>query len=569
VTPPLRKQIKTRSLPGSIMRLRGSLFRWRLARARSRLGRFRFRASRFLFVPPHLHLADPSVAADFMAGQIVLAGRSLLTGGRSVFDLAMPSLNFAIALNGFDWLRHFDATGSTQIRAGAKQIVAQWMDRREAGSLPIAEMPACVPRRVIAWVTHSALLAEGVDFATYRRLLDHLARDAAMLRLMAASRATGMLRLESAIALLFHALALNRRKADIVDAESQLLTACRSCIAPDGGPANRDAGTAVRVAADLIPLLALYRARQRATPEVLGPLLLRLISFIRMMQQPDGGLALFSNAGLVMRDLVAQVTQFGKGQAARLESARETGYERLEDEHGIVIADAGRLPEPVFATAAGASALAFEFSTKADRIIVNCGMPPSAQGESRESFRHGAAYSTVLIDNEALVRLEPCQSIFSDTELCPASDSDAVPPGRISGTERETLVLAHKGPAASGVEIERRLTLLSDGGGLAGADRILAISSPEQSHRVTLAFHLHPRVLAVPLSRQDGIVLRLPHQTPGRDMWLFEAPGIPLQLEASLCYEQEITSPKTEAIVLEVVAAGQTEIAWRIVPYRA
>ncbi|HRE20218.1 MAG TPA: hypothetical protein PKW21_04200, partial [Rhabdaerophilum sp.] len=81
-------------------------------------------------------------------------------------------------------------------------------------------------------------------------------------------------------------------------------------------------------------------------------------------------------------------------------------------------------------------------------------------------------------------------------------------------------------------------------------------------------FHLHPRVMPLPLSRRDAIVLRLQHQVPGRDMWLFEAPGVPLQIETSRCYEQDFASPETEVIVVEVVIAGTAEIAWRLVPYR-
>ena len=121
--------------------LRQAFLRRRLRFARSWLGRIGQRASRFLFVPPHLHLADPSVATDFLAGQIVLAGRSVLAGGRSVLDVAPPSRAFAIALHGFDWLRHFDASGDLKVRYGARQIVAQWLERRESGRLPDAEAP--------------------------------------------------------------------------------------------------------------------------------------------------------------------------------------------------------------------------------------------------------------------------------------------------------------------------------------------------------------------------------------------------------------------------------------------
>ena len=548
--------------------LRQAFLRRRLRFARSWLGRIGQRASRFLFVPPHLHLADPSVATDFLAGQIVLAGRSVLAGGRSVLDVAPPSRAFAIALHGFDWLRHFDASGDLKVRYGARQIVAQWLERRESGRLPDAEAPESIVRRVIHWVTHSALITESVDFPTYRRLITHLRRDAAMLRVLANRRGIGMLRLEAAVAFVFYALSLDRPLAAIRQAETMLAAALSECILPDGGPKNRDAGTAVRIVADLIPLLALYRARQLTAPDDLAPALLRMIGFIRMMQHPDGGLALFAGAGGVTRDLVAQVTRFGAGRVARLVEAPDTGFQRLEDEFGIVIADAGTMVPRAFAGQAGASALAFEFSTKSDRLIVNCGLPASAEGEIARSYRSGPAHSTVLIDDLPLALIEPFAGALGEDIGVFVTEAGLAPRRQNEG-DLESLVIGHAGlQKETGYRLERQLTLLPGGGGLEGVDRAISTGNKEENRRITLAFHLHPRVLAVPLSRQDAVVLRLPHQTPGRDLWLFESPGLALHLEESRCFEQDITSPKTEAIILDVAISGSTEIHWRLIPYR-
>lgn len=556
-------------VPALAFRLRRALLLARLSLARRWWGRSRFRASRFLFVPPHLHLADPSVAADFLSGQIVLAGRSLLTGGRSVFDLAPPSLAFGVALHGFGWLRHFEASGHAAVRDGARGVLAPWLDRREQGTLPESEYPEAVPRRVVAWITHSALITEQADSTAYQRLLTHLARDAAMLRILADRRDIGMLRLEAAMALLFHALSLDRPLSAIREAEVLLMTAMAGCIAPDGGPMNRDAGSAVRLAADLIPLLALYRARQRPTPNDLGATLLKMVAFIRIMQHPDGGLALFNGAGQVTRDLVAQVTRFGGTRVERHDSAPDTGFERLEDEHAVVIADAGQLPAQHFSENAGAGALAFEFSTRSSRIIVNCGTPLSVEGEAARHFRSGAAHSGVLIDDSALATIEPVETILGRRQYRVDSPGPGAYPQRDRQSGRETLTIGHAGlRQETGYVVERRLMLLPQGGGLAGIDRILDVDNRNENHRVTLAFHLHPHVLPVPLSRQDAVVLRLPHQSPGRDLWLFESPGIALHLEESRCFEQDTALPKTEAIIVDLAITGTAEIPWRITPYR-
>lgn len=555
-------------IPAVLASGRRAWLRVRLALARSWPGRFRYRATRLALVPPHIHLSDPSLASDFLAGQIVLAGRSLLTGGRAVLDLPPPSTAFAISLHGFDWLRHFEASGDPVIREGARTILRQWLDRREAGGLADAERPEAIARRVIAWITHSPLLTEKSDFEHYRRLLASLARDAATLRIFAGRRDLGISRLECSIALLFHALSLDRPVAAIRQAEALFLPALAEGIAEDGGPMNRDAGTAVAIAANLIPALALYRARQITPPAEIAATLLRMTGFIRMMRHPDGGLALFNGAGRATRDLAAQVTRFGTGQVARRESAPQTGFERLENETGLLIADTGIVPRFPFDTEAGAGALAFEFSSKSDRIIVSCGFPPGADAGTIRSFRQGAAHSGLLIDDMALGDIRADRDVLGEARLRLVGRAGAIPPARARLADREILTLSHAGfRAATGYVVERQFALLPEGG-LSGTDRVRDPDNRGENRRITLAFHLHPRVLPVPLSRQDAVVLRLPHQNPGRDLWLFEAPGIALHLEESRCYEQDIISPKTEAIIIDLAISGPAEINWRITPYR-
>jgi len=546
-----------------------SLLSARLAMARAWFGRSSFKASRFVYVPPHLHLADPSVAADFLNGQIVLSGRSLLAGGRPILDLPTPSRAFAAAFNGFDWLRHFEASADPALRAGARELTTRWMERREKGRQPEAELPEALPRRVIAWVTHSVLLTENADFAAYRRLIDHLARDAAMLRVLAGEARIGLLRTEAALALAFHALSLDRPNAAIRQAQALLETALAQTIPEDGCPQDRDAGTAVRLAAMIVPLLALYRARQWPAPDILTASFQKLVAFIRMMQHPDGGLALFNGAGLVTRDLAAEVMRFGAGRVARQHSAPEGGFERLETDHGLLIVDTGRLPPPEFAGHAGASALAFEFSTKTDRLIVNCGFPPSAEGKALRSLRMASAHSGVLIDDLPLVDVESFRDAFGRPEDRVVSNEEGLPVQRRTHGDAVSLTIGHAGlRTRTGYLVEREFTLLPGDGGLAGAERAIDVGGQGESRRWTLVFHLHPRVIPEPLSRQDALILRLPHQPPGQDRWLFECAGIPLHIEESCCFEQEGVLPRTEAIILDIPIAGTTEIRWRLSPYK-
>ncbi len=226
---------------------------------------------------------------DIANGQVVLGGRSLLCGDRSPFHVAPPSEGFVRALYGFGWLSHCDASPRLEVRAHARKLARDFLTLPEKDRSPLADHPAVVARRVIAWVTHSGLLAEGEDRAGYERLLDQLARDGALLSVYARRTDIGLARLQAAVALAFHALALERGRKAIPRAEQLLDLALAALVAPDGATHDRDCGTVALIAADLVAMLALYRVRQIAPPPAIASTLSDMIAFLRLLQHPDGG----------------------------------------------------------------------------------------------------------------------------------------------------------------------------------------------------------------------------------------------------------------------------------------
>lgn len=560
---------EAKSGSGLARRLSHAWLRFRLALATGRFGRRAFKATRFLYVPPHLHRCDPSIANDMMSGQITLAGRALLTGGKSPFDLPAPSEGFTRALNGFHWLADFDASERRSVREYARVLAQDFMKRRENAPSSRIEDPEVTARRVISWLTHCGLLTESVGLEAYQQVLDHLARDAAILRLLITRAELGVARLDVAIALLFHALCLDTRPKARQRAESLLNAALQAIMYPDGGIRTRNPARIATYAADLISILSLYRARQAAPPQFIGVQVQRMVAFLRMMQHPDGGLALFHGGGLASRDLIAEVTRFNAGMVARQESAPETGFERLEDQYGILIVDTGNAPPRAFGEEAGASALAFEFSTRSDRIIVNCGIPLSAEGESERIYRSAIAHSTFTLDDAQCGRFVPALALDGRDILRLKSKADwFFAPLRKKNERGESLTIGHSAfKAEAGYVVERQLTLLAHGGGLSGLDRLVDAANTGGTHRAIFTFHLYPGLIATPLSSGEAIVLRLPHRPPGDDLWVFEAPGHRLELEESRCFEQEGANARTSQIVLDLTFSGGLDLVWRLVPY--
>ena len=80
-----------------------------------------------------------------------------------------------------------------------------------------------------------------------------------------------------------------------------------------------------------------------------------------------------------------------------LAHAPHSGYARLEQGPAVVIVDVGRPPAPGLNKHAASAPLAFEFSDRAHRVIVNCGAPAFAGTEWDAACRMTAAASTAEI----------------------------------------------------------------------------------------------------------------------------------------------------------------------------
>ena len=117
-----------------------------------------------LVIAPHdLRTSDATFADDIYAGLFVFAGRSLSVSGRSPFDYAPPSPEWADILYGFGWLRHLRAADTALARANARAFVADFIAGR--GDAALARPTPVAARRLISFPCQSPLVLEGPDHA--------------------------------------------------------------------------------------------------------------------------------------------------------------------------------------------------------------------------------------------------------------------------------------------------------------------------------------------------------------------------------------------------------------------
>src|SRR5436190_4744663 len=165
------------------------------------------KADRLLIAPQDLRTADGSRASEIYAGRFAFAGKVVISDGRSPFEIAPPSEEWAAVLLGFGWLRHLRAAESGITRANARALVDEWITLQGSWNA-LAWRPDILARRIISWVSQAPLVLHDTDTRFYRRFLRSLTRQVRYLRFTAADAPDGLPRLQAIIALAYADLSM-------------------------------------------------------------------------------------------------------------------------------------------------------------------------------------------------------------------------------------------------------------------------------------------------------------------------------------------------------------------------
>jgi uncharacterized heparinase superfamily protein len=510
-------------------------------------------ATRLLFAPHDLRTADPTTAGDIYAGYYAFAGRTLRTHGESPFDSDPPSEAWAEALHGFGWLRHMHAADTAIARANARALVEDFISRkRERGE--IARRPAVAARRLISLLSHSPLLLEGADHAFYERFLRHLSRLAERLDLALAGAVEGGARLNGLIAVTFAAICLDapdgrRRRLDYAlsdELDRQIL--------PDGGHLSRNPRILIELLLDLLPLRETFLARGIEPPRGVLMAIERMMPHLRLFRHGDGALALFNGMGTTPPDVMATLAAYDDARARPIEQAAYSGYSRLTGERGIVVVDAGAPPRGAHSVEAHAGCLSFEFSSGAQRLVVNCGTSRFGSDALRLAARSTAAHSTLTLDDRSSATFG---RVLGEMRVV-AGPTD-VRVARQDREEGQEWVGSHDGYGrALGAVHTRRLLLARDGGTLTGEDEI-ALDAARTTLPAVARFHLHPAVRPSLIREGQGAMLALPNG----EVWAFEASGLAVSIEESIFLAGAAGGRRTDQLSVAFDAAVTPRIGWR------
>lgn len=484
---------------------------------------------------------DAARARDLYHGVFSFAGHRLECRPTEVFRAAAPDAAWASELLAFTWLADLETSGLALYRPFARAMVAAWSKTASHGSPDVAW------QRLAAFARHGHFLASGAPEDFTRLFFAIITREAR--RLLANMPREAASALPRAAALVWAGLAFRGGEALLPGLLERLAEAASGLVLPDGGPVNRNPRFLLDLLAQLVPLREAMACQRIAVPRDLNAVIERALPALRMLSHGDGGLALFQGAEGPAYAEVRAILDRDEAAGRPLAHAVHAGYCRLAQGQSAVIVDCGA---PVLCE----SALAFEFSHGAQRIVGNCGFPSDASPGWREAAKLAAAHSTLDIDDGASRRV---QSFFRRGRRLPAR---AEMPAELIASPHGTLLTARSSAheAALGLLHCRELFLAADGNDLRGEDRFVPAGTAEPDGPDTgfaIRFHLHPAVRASLDRKGNAVMLQLAN----REAWAFTIRGGGLALEESVFLAGE--SPRaSQQIVIRGIAGRPERVNW-------
>ncbi len=490
---------------------------------------------------------DAGRGAGILKGELELAGtiRPLMPGGWA--DTSGHETMRTLA-HGFTWLRDLRALGTDGARSRARALVADWI--ATPGLERLAERPDVAGARITAWLGHYDFFAASADDAFRGRLMTRLLGDARTLAASLPAEELDARALTALKGLIASAVALPDHAAFLTRALRFLPQEIARQVLPDGCHAERSPAAQLTALQDLTEIRALLQAAQAQPPAALSSAIERMAPALRALRHGDGGLVLFNGAkegNPVLIDLA--LTQAGRGGRAPA-GLTEGGFHRLQAGRSVLVIDCGAPPPPGIDRLAHAGTLSMELSVGRERLIVNCGGAPSAEGAWRDAARATAAHSTLVIADTNSSELKP-HGLGRHPEVVDVQRQEA------NGAHR--LESSHDGYRRVNGALHRRCLYMAESGeDVRGEDAVEAASPLPYAIR----FHLHPSVVAS--LQQDGetVVLRL----PGGTSWRFRAVGAAVGLDESIYLGGPEPRP-SQQIVLTGSADGPQLVKWALTKF--
>jgi uncharacterized heparinase superfamily protein len=490
---------------------------------------------------------DEKHGTKILAGEIELAGQ-LVRNPMPVWFPPEAGRDWLAEWHGFAWVHDVLSLGGGA-KDAARALVQSWL-ADNTGWHPVAWRSDVLATRLFAWVVHfDELAGREADRLLRRAMLTSLSAQLRHLSRTAAWELTGAARLRALKGLIGGLAAFGGSEKRIGRALRVVEEELPEQILADGGHRSRDPSMQLAVLRDLVDIRAALRAARVDVPTPVQEAIERMAPMLRFFRHGDRRLALFNNSieedGILV-DLVLTRSE-SKGRAPV--QAAQSGYQRLQAGHSLVVVDTGRPPPHGFDAHAHAGPLSFELSQGRERIVVNCGGYRGRQPAWRQAARASAAHSVLVVADTNAVE------IAEDGTLGHAPSTVRCERAEEGG--HQWIAASHDGYRQRfGLSYARELYLSADGGDLRGEDRLTGRSGV----RYAVRFHLHPAVEATLVNNGTAARLRL----ASGSVWLLRASGADIGVEDSIYLGSGEPRPTRQVVLSATTGTNGAVVRWAI-----
>ena len=514
------------------------------------------------------------LAGDRVAGMALRAGHFLVHGVKAPIaqiDFG-PAAKLAPPLertvHGFAWLRELAAcTPRAQCLPTAERVLTAWLDANPVVGKGAAWDVGLAGQRLLGWLVHAPLLLSGPDKNLRNRLLAAIEATARWLD-RNHGRAENRLAETTAWAGITAAgLLLPDGKPRRLFGEAGLAHALGELVGDDGGVLSRSPLDQMEAIAVLVDLSACYRAMRQDVPQAVETMLHLLVPPLLALTHGDGALGNWQGGSAVGADRLQALIAASGVRTRPLRDVRQWGYQRVAARGAVLQFDAAPPPLARHARHGCASTLAFEFSTGADRLVVNCGGAALAGGlvpvRIEQGLRASAAHSTLVLGdaNSTAVLINGKLGVGVGEVELDRRVQDLGQNKQAGGTATR-LEASHDGYVSRFGLVHRRILILRDDGTeLRGEDLLVPKGRKGTRGKVPYAirFHLGPHVEVTlgQSGRNASLVL------PDGSLWQFLAGDGTVELDESLWVDGEGRPQPVQQLVIQgLVSRGGGNFSW-------
>jgi uncharacterized heparinase superfamily protein len=491
-------------------------------------------------------LGDAERGREIMRGVWRIGAERLPGEHETPWDASAPSTHFAARLHAFGWLGDLAAVGP----AAEPRIVAalqSWVTRFGDWD-GIAWDAALTAERLFAWLCHASPAFERGDRVLRGDVLTSLARQA---RLVAAAHRDledrPLAAIKAGAALVLAARAGAPPAGRLMElGEEMLIEAAAAQFAPDGAHLSRSPEALADAVFDMLTAIDSLVRADIAPPYNVTETLPRLVNMLRFMRLGDGGLACFHGGSEGDAAAIERAIAAVDAPPALFQFATHAAFQRIAHHDLTLLLDVGGAAPPLFGERAHASALAFEMSCGADRVIVNVGASADLLPEARQAARGTNAHSTLIVGDALSAALE---TRGRNAQRFSGPSIDGV--RRSEDEDGVTLQGRHDGYRAQFGLLHRRYLFVDHAGrnvrGIDELARPTRLRAPLARDQIPfqIRFHLHPSVRAEMIEHQ-----MIALETPSGARWRMRTDAPQIQLAPSAYWGARIAPQDAKQIVL-------------------